>query len=851
MAYKFQLGQSVLSGSVVFKEGLSANDASITNVNDIAVDTISADGSDMDIVLTDNQAAALEIKEGSNVYQKFVTTDGSEKIEFMKPMDFGNQAMTNVNIDSGAIELTAINIDGGTALGGATVAQADLLIIDDGAGGTNKSVTFSNFEDSIFGNISGDATIAAGGALTIAATAVEGSMLNNNIVSGLDDIGAAIAATDEMIISDAGTIKRTDVSRLGDFLGGTGLAVASGVLSLDGNEVGTGHAVSVPNDSFLFVDGGDNATKRDTFVNLAAGLAGGDGLTASGGLISVNVDDTGIEINSDAIRLKDNGVTLAKMAGLTRGSFIIGDSSGDPSALALGSAGQIGVSDGDDLVYRSLSGDVTMAANGAVTIANDAVEQAMIADDAVGADQLAANAVVDASVASGAAISLTKINTNVDMGGDFSIGNQADDTATFAGHVTVGGNLIVQGSTTTVDSTTINISSSFTFEGPADDHETTLHAGGDGTGDAPSADTTLYLPALSAGNYFIPVLADKATAASAAVTAAEFALLDGGSTVGTTALAAGDGFLHNDNGTMKQTQISKLGDFFASDGLKAVSGKLELDINGLGLSKTTLAQADIIGIVDSAGSDVSKKITFSNFEDQIFGNVSGDATIAAGGALTVAAGAIEHGMLNDNIISGQDALGGTGVAQADEFLFSDAGTVKKITFSNLEDAIFGNISGDAAILAGGALTIANDAVESGMLNDNVISGQTELASGGVVDADEMMISDGGVLKKVGVDSLKTYMQGQVVQNIDDSGTCVVGFNYFSNLGGAESCALPASPADGDIVYVKAPANASTTNTITVNRAGSQTIDGETAVVLESPFAAISLVYVGGDLWRIF
>ena len=39
-----------------------------------------------------------------------------------------------------------------------------------------------------------------------------------------------------------------------------------------------------------------------------------------------------------------------------------------------------------------------MANTGAVTIANDAVEQAMIADDAVGADQLASNAVVTASI---------------------------------------------------------------------------------------------------------------------------------------------------------------------------------------------------------------------------------------------------------------------------------------------------------------------------------------------------------------------------------------------------------------------------------------------------------------------
>tara|TARA_R100000426_G_scaffold1803_1_gene3085 strand:+ start:707 stop:1351 length:645 start_codon:yes stop_codon:yes gene_type:complete len=45
----------------------------------------------------------------------------------------------------------------------------------------------------------------------------------------------------------------------------------------------------------------------------------------------------------------------------------------------------------------SITGDVSVSA-GAVTIANDAVEQAMIADDAVGADQLASNAVVTASI---------------------------------------------------------------------------------------------------------------------------------------------------------------------------------------------------------------------------------------------------------------------------------------------------------------------------------------------------------------------------------------------------------------------------------------------------------------------
>ena len=75
------------------------------------------------------------------------------------------------------------------------------------------------------------------------------------------------------------------------------------------------------------------------------------------------------------------------------------------------------------------------------------------------------------------------------------------------------------------------------------------------------------------------------------------------------------------------------------------------------------------------------------------------------------------------------ALGSAGVAQGDNFLFSDAGTEKKVTFSNLEDTIFGNISGDATVAAGGALTIAADSVEGTMLNTNAADTTTlELSS---------------------------------------------------------------------------------------------------------------------------
>jgi hypothetical protein len=59
------------------------------------------------------------------------------------------------------------------------------------------------------------------------------------------------------------------------------------------------------------------------------------------------------------------------------------------------------------------------------------------------------------------------------------------------------------------------------------------------------------------------------------------------------------------------------------------------------------------------------------------------------------------------------------------------------------------ISGDVSIAANGAVTIANDAVESGMINDNLISGQTALTSG-LATTDELLISDGGTIKRMDV-----------------------------------------------------------------------------------------------------
>jgi hypothetical protein len=52
----------------------------------------------------------------------------------------------------------------------------------------------------------------------------------------------------------------------------------------------------------------------------------------------------------------DNAVTLAKMAGITRGSIIYGNASGDPTALAKGCACEVLTSDGTDIAWAAAGG---------------------------------------------------------------------------------------------------------------------------------------------------------------------------------------------------------------------------------------------------------------------------------------------------------------------------------------------------------------------------------------------------------------------------------------------------------------------------------------------------------------
>ncbi len=141
--------------------------------------------------------------------------------------------------------------------------------------------------------------------------------------------------------------------------GGTSETVT---LALDLSELS---AVTPTNGDSLSTLDSDGANEQLTTIASLATLFAGDGLTASSSVLAVNVDDTTIETNSDALRIKDNGVSLDKMAGLTRGSMIIGNASGDPAELTKGSANYVLTSDGTDIAWAAASGGAVTALNNA------------------------------------------------------------------------------------------------------------------------------------------------------------------------------------------------------------------------------------------------------------------------------------------------------------------------------------------------------------------------------------------------------------------------------------------------------------------------------------------------------
>ena len=282
-------------------------------------------------------------------------------------------AVVNASIASGA----AIDMDklDGDSLASAITdfAQDDLVILSDTSDSGNLvKMTTSNFEDAIFGNISGDVTLAAGGAATAAAAQTNiTSVLNTSLILGRDGDNQIKFGTDNQIIFEVdggdNVIFKTSGEIEASSLDISGDVDVDGTLEAD--------AITI-----------NGTTLAETISDTVGAMVGSN--TETG--IAVSYDDS------------DNTLDFVIGAGVIVNSMLADDAVG-ADELAANAVVTASIAD-DQVTQAKMANDAVgadeLAANAVVTasIVDDNVTQAKIADDAVGADQLAANAVVTASI---------------------------------------------------------------------------------------------------------------------------------------------------------------------------------------------------------------------------------------------------------------------------------------------------------------------------------------------------------------------------------------------------------------------------------------------------------------------
>ena len=148
----------------------------------------------------------------------------------------------------------------------------------------------------------------------------------------------------------------------------TGVKIAeNGITSreLAANTIATGNiadnaidSTKIAQNSILtkHIDDGQVTTDQILDGTIATGDLADDAVTTAK-ILNANITTAKIaDSNVTTAKIADDAVTTAKMASLARGAILVGDASGNPSALALGSNGLVLKSDGSDLVFAADSG---------------------------------------------------------------------------------------------------------------------------------------------------------------------------------------------------------------------------------------------------------------------------------------------------------------------------------------------------------------------------------------------------------------------------------------------------------------------------------------------------------------
>jgi len=279
-------------------------------------------------------------------------------------------------------------------------------------------------------------------------------------------------------------------------------------------------------------------------------------------------------------------------------------------------------------------------------------------------------------------------------------------------------------------------------------------------------------------------------------TVAELNIVDGGTSATSTTVADADRVVYNDAGTMTQVAVTDLDTYFSATSKTLTNKTLttpviaEIDNS----SNITLdAGADII--LDADGANIIFKDGGTSILDIANNSSDVELTVSTADKNFAIKGTDGSSAITaldiDMALAGKATFSGDVVVTGDLTVTGDDLTMGTNTSGHIMVADGTNfnpvaVSGDVTISSAGAVTIANGAVETAMVNANVITGQTEITSSDVdITNDDILIHDNSAsaLRKVSVTNLISSAGGltevvadtspQLGGNLDMNGNDIV------------------------------------------------------------------------------
>ena len=255
----------------------------------------------------------------------------------------GGNIVTTGALDSGSITSGFGAIDNGTSGIRTATFTAETAFVPDASDGAALGTTALEFSDLFLAD---GAVINFGDDqdVTLTHVADTGLLLNSTMQLQFNDASQNINAPSATVLD----INATDEIELNATLVDINANVEiSGTATTTG--VHTFTAVPVfPNNTIETADIQDDAITSAKIADSNITNA----LMADNSIDSAEYVDGSI----DTAHIADDQVTLAKMAGLARGKLIYGNSSGNPTALAVGSADQVLTADGTDFAWADSGG---------------------------------------------------------------------------------------------------------------------------------------------------------------------------------------------------------------------------------------------------------------------------------------------------------------------------------------------------------------------------------------------------------------------------------------------------------------------------------------------------------------